>query len=195
VFTDTSTNTPTSWSWDFGDGESSSDQNPSHIYQNPGDYAVSLSAANAAGKNSTTVLVTISAVPVTALATLPVVVPTTRKETLPEISFSGTPVSGSAPLTVAFSAKTPDSPEEFSWDFGDGGTSSEEFPSYTYVIPGTYTVTLTVKYPEGKKTSVQTNYITVDAPAAGSPLPPATPIVAIVAGACLSLVYSGRKRA
>ncbi|MEG3056338.1 MAG: PKD domain-containing protein [Methanoculleus sp.] len=40
-FTDTSTGSPTSWSWDFGDEETHTDQNPVHIYKNPGEYDVS----------------------------------------------------------------------------------------------------------------------------------------------------------
>jgi PKD repeat protein len=32
----------TSWSWDFGDGNGSMDQNPSHIYTDPGLYTVTL---------------------------------------------------------------------------------------------------------------------------------------------------------
>jgi PKD repeat protein len=46
-FTDQSLASPTSWLWDFGDGETSSAQNPSHEYQTPGRYAVSLTATNA----------------------------------------------------------------------------------------------------------------------------------------------------
>ncbi|MCK4461336.1 MAG: S8 family serine peptidase, partial [candidate division Zixibacteria bacterium] len=42
-FYDSSTVTPTSWTWDFGDGDSSSVQNPSHFYDNPGAYDVTLS--------------------------------------------------------------------------------------------------------------------------------------------------------
>ena len=37
----------------------------------------------------------------------------------------------------------------YAWDFGDGGTSAETNPSYTYVNPGQYTVTLTVSGPGG----------------------------------------------
>ncbi len=51
AFTDTSANTPTFWSWTFGDGGTSSLQNPSHTYENPGVYTVSLIAANAGGLN------------------------------------------------------------------------------------------------------------------------------------------------
>ncbi len=51
--TDTSTNSPTSWYWSFGDGSTSSSRNPSHTYASAGTYTVVLSAANAAGSNTT----------------------------------------------------------------------------------------------------------------------------------------------
>lgn len=55
-FRDASTGTPTSWSWNFGDLVSGADntstlQNPSHIYTQPGSYAVSLESTNAAGSS------------------------------------------------------------------------------------------------------------------------------------------------
>ncbi|MCC2548969.1 PKD domain-containing protein, partial [Hymenobacter sp. BT175] len=37
------------FSWDFGDGTTSSEQNPTHLYQQPGTYAVRLTAANSLG--------------------------------------------------------------------------------------------------------------------------------------------------
>ena len=53
-FTDTSTGSPTSWSWDFGDGETSTDQNPVHIYKNPGEYDVSLTVKRGSASDSIT---------------------------------------------------------------------------------------------------------------------------------------------
>ncbi|KAA3631783.1 MAG: PKD domain-containing protein [Calditrichaeota bacterium] len=41
-FTGTSGLTVTSWEWDFGDGNMSTDQNPTHVYTNPGSYDVTL---------------------------------------------------------------------------------------------------------------------------------------------------------
>jgi len=38
--------------WDFGDGETSSDQNPAHIYKDPGNYTVKLTVSGTSG-NST----------------------------------------------------------------------------------------------------------------------------------------------
>lgn len=43
----------------------------------------------------------------------------------------------------------------YSWDFGDGGTSSASNPSHTYVTPGTYYVTLTVTDNNGCKTDLR----------------------------------------
>jgi PKD repeat protein/glucose/arabinose dehydrogenase len=49
-FTDTSTvPSPTAWSWDFGDGAASTQQNPSHTYDDDGVYTVRLSVTGSAG--------------------------------------------------------------------------------------------------------------------------------------------------
>lgn len=48
--------------------------------------------------------------------------------------------------TISFDAVTPSGTGEhcqrFYWDFGDGSTSTEEYPSHEYANPGTYIVTL-----------------------------------------------------
>jgi PKD repeat protein len=41
-FNDTSTDTPQSWLWNFGDGGTSTQQNPTHVYAQPGQYSVKL---------------------------------------------------------------------------------------------------------------------------------------------------------
>jgi PKD repeat protein len=53
-FTDLSTNNPTSWYWQFGDGTHSYVQNPSHAYNDTGNYTVTLTATNAGGSDSET---------------------------------------------------------------------------------------------------------------------------------------------
>ncbi len=69
------------------------------------------------------------------------------KNNLPsvEIDTAGTQES----LTVTFSATVSDFEDEmssltFEWNFGDGLTSDQRSPTYTYENPGPYTVTLTV---------------------------------------------------
>lgn len=64
-FTDTSTGAPNAWSWDFGDGTGSSARNPTHTYDQPGLYTVTLDASNGNGLDSITRLdyVTVGAPP------------------------------------------------------------------------------------------------------------------------------------
>jgi PKD repeat protein len=76
-------------------------------------------------------------------------------------AFSGTPVSGTEPLTVQFTDSSSGSPDSWSWDFGDGSTNSDENPSHQYNLPGLYTVSLTItKSGETNQTSM-VSYITV----------------------------------
>jgi len=54
-FTDESQGTTDSWEWDFGDGSPlSNDQNPTHTYENIGDYTVSLTVSGSLGSDTIT---------------------------------------------------------------------------------------------------------------------------------------------
>ncbi|MEX2191149.1 MAG: PKD domain-containing protein, partial [Bacteroidota bacterium] len=59
-------------------------------------------------------------------------------------SFDADNIAGSLPLTVTFQNRSWQGATSYEWDFGDGGSSTEENPSHTYTNAGTYTVTLTV---------------------------------------------------
>jgi len=43
---------PYSWHWDFGDDHTSDEQNPSHVYDNPGNYTVTLTVTDKSGNKS-----------------------------------------------------------------------------------------------------------------------------------------------
>jgi uncharacterized repeat protein (TIGR01451 family) len=66
----------------------------------------------------------------------------------PTAKASATPAAGPAPLTSAFSSAGSsdpyDLPLSYSWDFGDGSTSTSANPSHVYTSNGTYTAKLTV---------------------------------------------------
>jgi glucose/arabinose dehydrogenase len=66
----------------------------------------------------------------------------------PNAVIQATPLSGPAPLTVTFSSvgsSDPDGdPITYSWNFGDGGTSTQANPSHTYGSTGTFIAVLTV---------------------------------------------------
>lgn len=153
-FTDLSTNGPTSWSWTFGDGGTSGDQNPTYVYTAAGTYTVSLTAANAYGSDTKTETAYIT---VTAPSNDP-----------PVADFSGTPLSGDYPLTVDFTDLSTNSPTSWSWTFGDGGTSGDQNPTYTYTAAGIYTVSLTATNAYGSDTKTETGYVNVTEPVTGT---------------------------
>jgi uncharacterized repeat protein (TIGR02543 family) len=82
----------------------------------------------------------------------------------PVANFSGSPLSGGAPLTVQFTDLSTNSPTSWSWNFGDTGTSTLKNPSHTYTSAGNYTVSLTATNGSGSDGETKTNYITVLAP-------------------------------
>ncbi|NLH49225.1 MAG: PKD domain-containing protein [Myxococcales bacterium] len=76
-------------------------------------------------------------------------------------AFSADVTEGARPLEVHFTDHSTGSPTSWSWDFGDGNTSTEQNPTNTYTDLGTYDVTLIINGPEGEKTLTKTAYISV----------------------------------
>ena len=79
----------------------------------------------------------------------------------PEADFSGSPTSGTAPLTVSFSDLSTNSPTAWQWEFGDGGTSTERNPSYSYLLAGIYTPSMTASTAWRSDTETKKQYIWV----------------------------------
>ncbi|MBI4586444.1 MAG: PKD domain-containing protein [Planctomycetes bacterium] len=67
----------------------------------------------------------------------------------PLASFTAAPLEGEAPLEVAFDASGSSDPDgaiaSYIWEFGDGQNGSGVTATHIYLVPGTFTVTLTVK--------------------------------------------------
>jgi beta propeller repeat protein len=80
-------------------------------------------------------------------------------------SFTATPTSGTAPLTVLFTDTSTGSPTSWIWSFGDGDATNAtlENPVHTFRSAGTYTVSLTAMNTRGSDTMTKTGYITVNA--------------------------------
>jgi PKD repeat protein len=138
AFTDTSEDADLDvvcWAWDFGDGTvipPVCEQNPSHTYEDNGQYQVTLTVTDAAGLTST--------------ASQEVAVGNAAPA-----AHAGGPYGASWDVPIFFSGGASDpSPVDteagfsYHWDFGDGATSYEQNPSHAYATPGMYAATLAV---------------------------------------------------
>lgn len=100
---------------------------------------------------------------------------------VPAAAIDATPVTGAAPLQVAFGAAGSVDPEgddlSYEWDFGDGSPGSTEAAAqHLYTTPGTYTATLTVtdEHGESDSDSVELS-VAAAAVEGGTPTPPTAP--------------------
>jgi len=133
-FGDASTGQVSAWSWSFGDGASSSEASPAHTYTTPGIYTVSLVASGPSGSSTLSKSALID-------AQWPAPVP----------EFTAGPVTGFAPLAVAFTDLSVGNITSWTWNFGDNTTSRQRFPVKVYNRTGAFTVTLTTKGPGGTR--------------------------------------------
>lgn len=131
----------TSWNWNFGDGQTSTVQNPIHIYTVAGTYNVQLIIQNNFGCIDTVIV--------------PVII-----NPIPTAGF--TFPNGCAGTTVQFTnTTTPAGTYNWSWNFGNGQTSTQQNPTTTYPSAGTYTVTLIASDPSGCSDTI-TQQITIN---------------------------------
>ena len=119
------------WQWSFGDGTFSSLPNPSHTYNALGNYNVYLVVTNFFGCKDT-------AYRPTYVQVVPGVVPYTLPDTIK--ACQNNPINFVDPTIGS---------NTWSWNFGDGGTSTSQNPTHIYVTPGNYTVTLNTSMPGG----------------------------------------------
>jgi PKD repeat protein len=118
-------NWPYTYLWDFGDGNTSNDKNPSHLYNQDGTYYVTLKVTDADGN---------------------------IKELYTQVEFNSE--DGNTIQQDTFTVWdnhwvdfiAPGWEEaKYSWDFGDGNTSTDKNPRHMYSEPGIYEVNLVVE--------------------------------------------------
>ncbi|TDX01265.1 PKD domain-containing protein [Dinghuibacter silviterrae] len=148
TFTATSPDTLTQYLWTFGDGTSSTGANPTHTYDTPGVYNISLSFITNHGCRgvSNTITVIVYRKPIAAFM---------APDTL---------ICGNTP--VEFINQSTGNANTYTWTWGDGGTNVDDGnPVYhTYTDSGTYTVTLVASNPGCADTAVRVDYIHVKVP-------------------------------
>jgi large repetitive protein len=108
--------------WDFGDGNTSNILSPTHTFQQPGTYTVTLAINDGCSFDTSSVEITVNPSPFVDFTSSP-------DSVCINVPFDFTN------LSVGLAGS--------SWNFGDGNTSVLVNPSHSFTSPGTYNVTLT----------------------------------------------------
>ena len=125
-----STGTSLNYFWNFGDGTTSAIQNPSHTFASNGTYSVCLTVSSSVDS-------------------------TCYNTSCQTITIGGNPASGcSASFQILQDStnasnfylymSSNNNNLNYSWDFGDGTSSTQQYPTHTYNGSGPYMVCLTV---------------------------------------------------
>lgn len=153
-FTDLSTpgiNPITEWYWEFGDGTTSSEQNPIHTYNEPGDYSVYMTASdgNLYDFDFKTDYIYVS------LAS-------------PVADFVADNLTPNTDENVAFTDLSSNVPTSWVWDitpntfsFTTGTDANSQNPVVVFNASGLYTVSLTATNSGGSNNETKTDYIDV----------------------------------
>jgi gliding motility-associated-like protein len=80
---------------------------------------------------------------------------------VPVAEFSADKTSGCGSLVVQFTDQSTNSPSSWSWNFGNGATSTLQNPVIAYGVTGTFTVTLIATNASGSNTITKTALINV----------------------------------
>ncbi|MCJ7570727.1 MAG: PKD domain-containing protein [Candidatus Thermoplasmatota archaeon] len=120
----------TAWLWNFGDGKTSTSQNPTHKYTNSGTFTVSLQVTDDDGSSiptSKTLTVIQNIKPIADF-----IYPLSNLKVNESIQFTDNSQDSDGTIV------------EWSWNFGDGVTSTYQNPKHWYTKTGSYPVTLQV---------------------------------------------------
>lgn len=128
-------NPPDNWSWDFGDGTTSDAQNPVHTYAEEGNYQVCLTISTDDGDCENTYCEYIDVI---------------DWDNGCEAGFYYFPAQDSTndeQYAIQFVDISMGDPSTWNWEFGDGGTSTEQNPVHVYSEENYYQVCLTIANP------------------------------------------------
>jgi len=126
-FVDWSYPTPEEWLWEFGDGTTSTDQNPTHQYQEPGVFEVCLTIINGF------------------VGCEDMVCHVVDFENTGGMNASFEFIQDSTNFfTLYFFDTSTGNPMEWMWEFGDGTMSNEQNPVHSFNGPGIFVVCLSI---------------------------------------------------
>ena len=162
---------PYTYAWDFGDSSTGTGATATHTYNAGGSFHAKLTVTDSASGSATDNHLVITVAPPATLA----------------VNASAAPLSGNAPLTVAFSAAAAGGipPYTFAWTFGDSGTGTGQSPNHTYNAAGTYPVSVTAT--DSASVSATDNHLSISV---APPLPVTLSIAASPSSGQIPLAVS-----
>ncbi len=140
VFSNSSQNAD-KYRWDFGNGASSEEANPTHTFNNSGNFKVKLTASLNDKEDAITHEIVVSNKPTPTPA--------------PIAGFTPSKTNCMVPCSVNFTNQSQNA-TSYRWDFGDGTSSTETNPSHQYNALGQYQVKLVAINNAGQITDIKT---------------------------------------
>jgi PKD repeat protein len=129
------------WEWNFGEGRTSSERNPEFIYNQEGDYTVTLFSKDTLGCSAFYTL------------QLPVIV-----HNMPSASFSVSSMEGCTPLQISTTNQS-NRAIKYHWNFNDLVQSNANNPGFTFMNPGYYFAELVAESDFGCKDTMRIDSI------------------------------------
>ena len=133
-----------SYFWNFGDGVTDSRANPTHVYNTPGSFTISLAVITNGGCLTTFSIPQGIKVGTSAVA-----------------DFDASPLNVCGGEVVNFRNLSTGTITGYRWNFGDSGSSTLKDPTYKYADTGRFTVTLNAYNNGCASTAVKPLYINV----------------------------------
>ena len=118
--------TVATWLWNFGDGQTSTEENPTHIYEDPGLFDVTLTIVDSGTCENTI-----------SYPSLVEYIP------YPNPAFTLSLSEGCMGDSIFLTNTSSGNAVSYEWAFGDGQTSTEFEPAFTYQSEGYFDITLT----------------------------------------------------
>ncbi|MBK9748928.1 MAG: isopeptide-forming domain-containing fimbrial protein [Chloroflexi bacterium] len=148
-FSATGTNI-SNYEWVFPDGSRAFSANASFLFDQPGEYTVTVSGSGPVGSLSSSLTVQV------------------RAARDVRAAFGASAWNGIAPVEICFTDHSEgEEITSWAWNFGDGATSSQSNPCHTFTSAGQYTVTLQVSNSDGMSASAS-NTVRIYDPGSGS---------------------------
>lgn len=131
------------WEWNFGEGSTSLDQNPTFIYELPGNYTITLFSRDTLGCSGFYSL----GIPFTVNIT-------------PEATFTIQELSGCTPFMPIVNNNSLNA-TSFSWDFGDSSPLiTDSIPLHSYLFSGNYGIELIAQNAAGCSDTIYVDSLT-----------------------------------